>query len=162
MADKAKYLISLLDARDLKWCKSAHVPGDRVRATHYVIWATSHPERAAGSYRCERHAREFAKKRGLAYPEIAVEEKKTMGQFVCDGTCAGNELGDCNHGDSNDGLRKKAAPPPGVMIVEPGFLDTTCEACGCRMLVKFDDDCPAIFCPPCGGGCVCVAYWRKQ
>jgi hypothetical protein len=24
--------------------------------------------------------------------------------FVCDGTCAGNELGDCNHGDSNDGL----------------------------------------------------------
>jgi len=27
-----------------------------------------------------------------------------MNQFVCDGTCAGNELGDCNHGDSNDGL----------------------------------------------------------
>ena len=26
-----------------------------------------------------------------------------MSQFVCDGTCAGNELGDCNHGDSNDG-----------------------------------------------------------
>lgn len=25
--------------------------------------------------------------------------------FVCDGSCAGNELGDCNHGDSNDGLR---------------------------------------------------------
>ena len=30
-----------------------------------------------------------------------------MGQFVCDGTCAGNELGDCNHGDSNDGLGGK-------------------------------------------------------
>jgi len=26
--------------------------------------------------------------------------------FVCDGTCAGNELGDCNHVDSNDGLRR--------------------------------------------------------
>jgi hypothetical protein len=29
-----------------------------------------------------------------------------MGQFVCDGTCAGNELGDCNHGASNDGLQR--------------------------------------------------------
>ena len=29
-----------------------------------------------------------------------------MGQFVCDGTCAGNEFGDCNHGDSNDGLHR--------------------------------------------------------
>jgi DNA-directed RNA polymerase subunit RPC12/RpoP len=28
-------------------------------------------------------------------------------KFVCDGTCAGNELGDCNHGDSNDGLQSK-------------------------------------------------------
>ena len=27
-----------------------------------------------------------------------------MDIFVCDGACAGNELGDCNHGDSNDGL----------------------------------------------------------
>jgi hypothetical protein len=32
-----------------------------------------------------------------------------MGQFVCDGTCAGNELGDCNHGDSNDGLGRLGA-----------------------------------------------------
>lgn len=30
-----------------------------------------------------------------------------MGQFVCDGTCAGNELGDCNHGELNDGLGGK-------------------------------------------------------
>lgn len=28
---------------------------------------------------------------------------KTINQFVCDGSCAGNELGDCNHGKSNDG-----------------------------------------------------------
>lgn len=27
-----------------------------------------------------------------------------MRTFVCDGSCAGNEFGDCNHGDSNDGL----------------------------------------------------------
>jgi hypothetical protein len=30
--------------------------------------------------------------------------KKPEG-FVCDGTCAGNELGDCNHGEPNDGLQ---------------------------------------------------------
>ena len=28
--------------------------------------------------------------------------------FVCDGTCAGNEFGDCNHFDSNSGLRGSA------------------------------------------------------
>lgn len=25
----------------------------------------------------------------------------------CDGTCAGNEFGDCNHGEVNDGLRRR-------------------------------------------------------
>lgn len=32
-----------------------------------------------------------------------------MSQFVCDGTCAGNEFGDCNHGESNDGLPRVGA-----------------------------------------------------
>ena len=29
------------------------------------------------------------------------------GKPVCDGSCAGNDLGDCNHGQSNDGLGGK-------------------------------------------------------
>ncbi len=28
-----------------------------------------------------------------------------MTRFVCDGTCAGNELGDCNHFGSNSGIK---------------------------------------------------------
>jgi hypothetical protein len=39
-----------------------------------------------------------------------------MNQFVCDGTCSGNEFGDCNHGDSNSGLR--------------GYLEFQCLICG--------------------------------
>lgn len=39
-----------------------------------------------------------------------------------------------------------------------GFVKTTCEACGRVVIVKEDDNVPACFCPPCGGGIVCAAY----
>jgi len=42
----------------------------------------------------------------------AKEDEMGMPQgFVCDGTCAGNELGDCNHGESNDGLNRRGQRP---------------------------------------------------
>ena len=50
-------------------------------------------------------------------------ECAAMGQFVCDGTCAGNELGDCNHGDSNDGLQRHVKPAP--------WFDT-CQTIDCQ------------------------------
>ena len=34
--------------------------------------------------------------------------------FVCDGTCAGNELGDCNHGDSEVTCARRKTKMPAL------------------------------------------------
>lgn len=47
-----------------------------------------------------------------------------------------------------------------LVAVHPadGFVDTTCQSCGCRVIIKLDDNVPLTLCPPCGGGSICAAY----
>jgi hypothetical protein len=67
MTDKP--IISLLDDRDIQWCKVRGCP--HVRASHFVAWPTA--TGASGAYRCRAHARAFAVKHSLEYPRAPGE-----------------------------------------------------------------------------------------
>lgn len=45
-----------------------------------------------------------------------------------------------------------------IVNAAAGFVRTTCEACGCVVIVQQDDRVPTVLCPPCGGGGACAAW----
>ena len=58
-------VITALDENDVRWC-GVHECTRGSRATYFVAWKTKGG--ASGAYRCTHHAREFARRRKVAFP----------------------------------------------------------------------------------------------
>jgi hypothetical protein len=59
--------------------------------------------------------------------------------------------------DGKDGGHGNETPSQEPVSACDDFIDTTCEVCGRRIIVKETDDPYLVLCP-CGGGSTCAAY----